>query len=39
MIPATVTVTLPALAGAIATVFLAGILIGILAGTVNSKRK
>jgi hypothetical protein len=39
MIPATVTVTFPALAGAIATVFLAGILIGILAGTVNNKRK
>jgi hypothetical protein len=39
MIPATVTLTFPALAGAIATVFLAGILLGILAGTVNNKRK
>jgi hypothetical protein len=39
MIPATATVTFPALAGAIATVFLAGILLGILAGTVNNKRK
>jgi len=39
MIPATITVTFPALAGAIATVFLAGILLGILAGTINNKRK
>jgi hypothetical protein len=39
MIPATVIVTFPALAGAIATVFLVGILLGILAGTVNNKRK
>lgn len=39
MIPATVTVTFPALAGAIATVFLVGILLGILAGIVNQKRK
>lgn len=39
VIPATLTVTFPALAGAIATVFLAGILLGILAGTVNNKRK
>jgi hypothetical protein len=38
MIPATVTVTFPALAGAIATVFLVGILLGILAGTVNQKK-
>ena len=39
MIPATVTVTFPALAGAIAIVFLAGILLGILAGTVNNRKK
>jgi hypothetical protein len=39
MIPATLTVTLPALAGAIGTVFLAGILLGILAGTANNRKK
>jgi hypothetical protein len=39
MIPATLTVTFPALAGVISTVFLSGILLGILAGTVNNRKK